>query len=106
MEADERALQIWQVLIGAAHCRQTITYEILGELIGTGGEAVLAYSLTRVVEHCANNELPPLTALVVDNSGEPGAGLTSVTNVHADRERVFAYGWYALPPRKIADFAA
>ncbi|MHB1319730.1 MAG: hypothetical protein ACYCYF_14045, partial [Anaerolineae bacterium] len=98
--------QIWQVLIGAAHCRQTITYEQLGELIGTGGEAVLAYSLSRVVDHCATNSLPPLTALVVDNSGEPGAGLAPVTNIHADREQVFAFGWYAPPPRKIADFAA
>jgi hypothetical protein len=105
MEADERALQIWQVLIGTAHHRQTITYEALGNLIGTGGEAVLGYSLNRVLEHCARNGLPPLTALVVDSKGERGLGLAAVTNVHADREQVFAYGWYALPPRQIADFA-
>jgi hypothetical protein len=33
-----RAVQVWQILIGAAHNRQTITYTMLSEIVGFGGE--------------------------------------------------------------------
>ena len=34
MRKVERALQIWQVLLCAAHNRQVLTYELLADIIG------------------------------------------------------------------------
>ena len=107
MTREERALQIWQVLIGAAHNRQTLTYEMLDRLIEMGGTIVLSNPLDLVAQHCQRNNLPPLTVLVVGKqSGEPGGGYPVEQSVSADRERVYGYPWYALPPRKTADFGA
>lgn len=107
MTREERALQIWQVLIGAARNRQTLTYEMLDDLIGMGGAFVLAHPLDVVAKHCAQHGLPPLTVLVVSkNAGEPGAGYVAVSGVGGDREQVFNYAWYRLPPRQTADLAS
>jgi hypothetical protein len=103
---EERALQIWQVLIGAAHHRQTITYDMLNELIDMGGTIVLSKPLDLIMQYCRDHDLPPLTVLVVGkHTGVPGPGLTTVTDTDADRERVFGYPWYALPPLEKANFA-
>jgi len=44
MEASERALQIWSVLVFAAKHRQVLTYDILSKLIGVPmpGEGFIA----------------------------------------------------------------
>lgn len=107
MTAEERALQIWQVLSGAARNRQTLTYEMLDDLIGMGGAYVLSPPLNLVAKHCRQHDLPPLTVLVVGKAtGEPGAGYAAVSGVGVDREQVFNYAWYRLPPRQPADFAS
>ena len=93
-----RALQIWLVLIGLAHSRQTITYGQLAEVLGFRGAGTLAQLLGPIMFYCIQNELPPLTVLVVNrDTGLPGAGLVHA-DLNADREAVFRCDWYDLVP--------
>jgi len=105
MTLSERAMQVWQILIGAAHNRQTLTYGQVAEYLEFGGAGVLSRILGRIMRYCDNNNLPALTCLVVNQeTGMPGAGLTTIENLPVDRERVYQQNWYALPPVQIADF--
>jgi hypothetical protein len=55
--------------------------------------------------YCANNELPPLTVLVVNqDTGLPGEGLTTLEELNQDRESVFRFDWFALEPPQNGDF--
>ena len=104
MNRAERALQIWQVLIGAAHNRQTLTYEMLGKMIGLPHFG-LANPLEEVQSHCRQNGLPPLTVLVVSKeTGRPSEGYTQVSEESVDREHVFSFAWYSERPRQVSDF--
>lgn len=51
MTRAERAMQMWQVLIGKAHNRQTLTFAMLGDLIGMPAWT-LAQSLHLVKDYC------------------------------------------------------
>ena len=93
-----RALQIWQILIGKAHNRQTITYGQLAELLGFGGAGTLAQLLGPVLHYCRQQELPPLTVLVVSkDSGLPGDGVKDI-DLNSTREEVFRFNWYGIWP--------
>ena len=111
MTRAERAAQIWQVLVGAAHMRQVLTYEILADRIGMGpegkGAGTLAQPLGIVMEFCKARQLPPLTVLVVNKTtGQPGKGLTTIQELHSDRERVFTHRWLEMKPPQVAELAA
>lgn len=85
-----RALQIWQILIGKAHNRQTITYGALANMIGYSNAQPIPNILNYIMKYCDHYDLPPLTALVVNKeSGAPGGGLTTLRDLDADREDVF-----------------
>jgi hypothetical protein len=102
-----RALQIWQILIGKAHNRQTMTYGQLAEVMGYEGAGIMGDRLGPVMFYCEKHDLPPLTVLVVkQDTGLPGTGLTSTMDLHADRERVFNYPWYSLFPPTPDEFKA
>lgn len=103
MTHSERAFQIWQVLIGLAHNRQTFTYEKLGDSIGMGA-GTLAQPLGYIMRYCDRNNLPPLTVLVVNKvTGILGTGLTTLEDLNRDREKVYKYKWYKRRPIQIAD---
>jgi hypothetical protein len=71
-----RALQIWLILICKASNRQTLTYKMLAEQIGFKGSGTLAHYLGHIQAFCFQNNLPPLTVIVVNQvNGLPGAGL-------------------------------
>jgi len=73
---EAKTLQIWQILIGLAHNRQTITYKILSKLPGYKGVEVFTQLLDPIMRYCKQNQLPPLTRLVVnENTGSPDGGL-------------------------------
>lgn len=94
-----RALQVWQILIGKAHNRQTITYIDLANMIGYSDAKPLPNILNYIMKYCKQNDLPPLTALVVNKkTGAPGSGLTTLRDLNADREEIFNFDWYALIP--------
>ena len=96
--AASRALQVWLVLIGKAHNRQTMTYGHLAELLGYERAGTLAQILGRLYHYCSQNGLPPLTALVVNQqTGLPGEGLPDI-DLHAQREKVFTHQWYDQYP--------
>ncbi len=98
MTTYERAIQIYQVLIAAAHNRQTITYKMLGEAVRLPARG-LGPHLDHIQRYCASNGLPPLTTLVVQTGGgHPGSGLRATESVDEDRERVYAHGWFADRP--------
>lgn len=98
MTRGERAQQVWQVLAGAAHNRQILTYSIVADCIGMGA-GTLAPVLGCIMRHCKSHGLPPLTVLVVNKeTGLPGSGLTTLENLARDREAVFAREWYKMLP--------
>lgn len=107
MTSAERALQIWQVLISAAHNRQTITYEDLAKLIGMGEKGLFVTGgstgpLGRVSWYCERKDYPPLTCLVVGkNTGRPG---TEFPDLDVQRENVFKKHWFSLPPVPATEF--
>ncbi|MFZ5488258.1 MAG: hypothetical protein ACOY44_00520 [Pseudomonadota bacterium] len=105
MTRSERAMQVWQILVGAAHNRQTLTYGHLATHLEFEGAGVFAHILGCIMKYCKDNKLPPLTCLVVNQtSGLPGDGLTTVENLPTDREAVYKQNWYALYPVQISDF--
>jgi hypothetical protein len=105
MTQAQHAMQIWMILVAAAHERRTLTYGIVSDLIGFEGADVLAGTLGRIMNYCKENGLPPLTVLVVrQDTGLPGEGLTTIEDVNEDREAVFNEKWYASAPVQIADF--
>lgn len=98
MRVEERALQIWSILTAAAHNRQVLPFQLVGELVGMPPIA-LTQPLGLIMHYCEEQGLPPLSVLVVSKeTGKPGEGLTAVSNVDRERERVFAFGWYSLKP--------
>ena len=102
-----RAQQVYTVLVGLAHNRQTITYGQLADILGFGGAGVFAGILGHIMFWCEGQGLPPLTVLVVNGTtGLPGAGLITPEDVHADRERVFAIDWYDVVPPSPEELAA
>src|SRR5947209_16378988 len=76
----ERAIQIWSILGFAARSRQVLTYGILARMVG-----ILPHHLGQFLEpvqsYCLLHGLPPLTAIVVQEStGLPGLGFTASEN--------------------------
>lgn len=105
MTPSERAVQLWQVLIAAAHQRQTLTYSLLGERVG-----LLAHEVTEplatVARYCAARQFPPLTALVVQaDVGRPAAGFPWASDVDYAREAVYQHPWFTLLPPSARDLA-
>lgn len=94
-----RAVQIFNILVAAAHRRETMTYSRLATLLGYEGAGVFAQTLDLILKWCANNQLPPLTVLVVNSvTGLPGEGFQPSDDLHKERERVFSYKWLDLIP--------
>ena len=110
MTRSERAMQIWFILIAAAHNRQTLTYGLIAEHLEMGGAGVLSQTLDLIHSHCVANDLPSITCLVVNQeTGIPGAGYdteSGESGLHALREEVFRTNWYAKYPAQIKDFEA
>lgn len=106
MTINERALQIWQILISAAHNRQVLTYEIVGNLTGLQPLG-LANFLNPILHYCERSKLPLLPVLVVSKeTGKPGQGFPNGIDLDSERERVFAHEWFKMAPPTVDDFKA
>ncbi len=104
-----RAFQIYLVLIGAAHRREILTYGLLAKLIGFEGAGVLAGRLGPIMRWYDANNLPALTAIVVNqDTGEPGGGLTmfSSKSLPAEQQKVFQFDWFAVYPPSVEELEA
>lgn len=104
MTTYERSLQIYQVLVAAAHNRQTLTYELLSKYVGVPQQG-LAGHLENIQQFCAARSLPPLTVLVVrKHIGKPSHGFHGSEDADAGRENVYAHNWYGMKPPVAEDF--
>jgi len=100
MEKIEIAMRIWPVLITAAKKRKKLTYSELGEQIGLYRLA-LRHGLGVIQDYCLENNLPPLTALVVlQEGGKPSLGFTAAPagSENAVWKTVWDYTWPAGNP--------
>jgi hypothetical protein len=103
MKVQERAEQVYEVLIAAAHHRQTLTYEIVAELVGVH-RVGLGYFLDAITKYCTKNGYPLLTVLVVQKgSGRPSAADKFQRDIDKERERVFKFEWYKISPVRAED---
>lgn len=92
-----RAQQIYMILIGLAANRQTTTYKILSRKLGYKGSGTMQHMLGRIAYWCLENDLPALTALVVNQeTGLPGIGIPCEEDLDAERENVFTYDWFDI----------
>lgn len=95
----KRAQQLWQILVAKATSRQVATYGELEKIVGYKGAGVFAQILGHIMHYCHENGLPPLTAVIVKkDTGLPGSGLTTESDLDASREKVFRYPWFRLVP--------
>ena len=69
-----RARQAWQYLICKAAARQTVRYDELRDMVEYPTNNPLIPIVGCISNYCRQNELPPLTLLVVKKSGVPGEG--------------------------------
>jgi hypothetical protein len=106
MTRSGRAMQVSQILVGAAHNRKTFTYRQVADRLKFEGARVLAQILGCIMNTCYDSKsLPPLTCLMVKRTtGLPGTGLTTVENLPRDREAVYNHNWSAMYPVQIGDF--
>ncbi|MGY2226987.1 hypothetical protein ACW9IK_30190 [Pseudomonas gingeri] len=101
-----RAAQIWQILVSKAHNRQTMTYLELAGLLGYAGSGTLGRQLGHIMFFCDQNDLPPLTVLVVNTeTGLPGSGFKNESEIHELREKVYAYDWFNLIPPSASELS-
>ena len=101
-----RALQAWQYLIGKAANRQLVQYDELSELMGYPDNRPMGSILKCIMFYCEQNNMPPLTLIVVNKSGVPGSGFTAevLKNYPQRREAVFDFSWYKIIPPTIDEF--
>ena len=105
MTRDQRSLQIWSLLICAARERKTYTYGDVASVLGFKGAGVFDEMLGGIMWYCRERDLPPLTALVVNQeTGQPGGGFLPVGDLDAAREDVFRFDWFSLEPPETKEF--
>ena len=96
-----RAVQAWQILIGKAMNRQTITYLELSRLMyQKDAQGVLDRILGHLAYYCIDNKLPALTSIVVGKGrGTPGRDIpVDLSKIDEQRESVYEYDWYNVYP--------
>jgi hypothetical protein len=105
----DRSVQAWQILVGKAMNRQTVTYQDLSKLMFEKDAAgVLAKILGNIAFFCLDNGLPVLTTIVVNTtSGTPGDAIPidPATIDHA-RAEVYGRNWYDIYPPSAEEFEA
>jgi hypothetical protein len=103
-----RALQAWQYLIGKATNRQIVQYKELRILMDYQTSNPLTPALGCIMFYCEQNDLPPLTLIVVNKAGIPGEGFTveQIEDYHQRREDVFNFPWFKLVPPTVAELSA
>jgi hypothetical protein len=94
MTREQRAMQLWSILALAAAHRQMLTYRIIESLTGLHRPGI-GDCLRPVQQYCTEQQLPPLTCLVVsEDDGLPGLGcLTSPAELPVALLKVFAHDW-------------
>jgi putative restriction endonuclease len=95
---EQRAFLGWNILTEQAKKRKQITYGEIAYYIGIHPR-VVRYLLGPIQDYCLENELPPLTILVVNSdTREPGSGFIawSRDNLEAGHEDVYRFAWDSI----------
>ena len=97
MKREERAQQLWSILVLAARNRQVLTYEIVAQACGVPPPSIGDF-LRPIQQYCSEANLPPLTSIIVSkNTGLPGEGFIAAENVPLAQIETFAVDWLSLP---------
>lgn len=111
MTQSQRASQIWPLLVCAARDRKIYTYKEVAEALGMPRAwRSIGGFLHPIMLLCRENEVPPLTVLVVNRTtGLPGVGLTTAGELTSERvkteqEKVFAHDWSWITPPTPKEF--
>lgn len=90
----DKAALTWPILVERATSKNTITYGELAEKLGTHTRP-LKFPLTEIQNYCAENDLAPLSILVVTKDGKPGEGFKEwiTGSFEADLATVFEENW-------------
>jgi len=95
---EQRAFPAWTILTNCAKENSTITYGEIAKQLNIHHRAV-RFILGVIQSFCMENELPPLTILVLNkNSGLPGDGFIAydIENSQDGINKVYAYDWTAI----------
>lgn len=104
MKREQRAQQLWSILVLAARNRQVLTYELVGQACGVPAPS-LGDFLRPIQQLCTERELPQITSLIVKKgSGLPGDGFLA-ENVPLAQTQSFSHDWLALQAPSAEDFA-
>ena len=104
MTREDRAAQIWPILVLAARNRQVLTYDLVARLIGVPRPALGGF-LDPIQTYCLEKKFPALTSLVVSEiSGSPGEGFIAAEDVLSAQADVFKFDWLELKAPSLDDF--
>lgn len=89
-----RAFLAWDVLIERAKEERSITYKELADKVGVH-HRVCRYFLEYIQNYCLEEELPPLTSIVVNKGGKVGQGFIAwdVNDLAAGQKKVYNFKW-------------
>ncbi|MED1206105.1 HNH endonuclease [Heyndrickxia acidicola] len=91
-----RAFRAWEVLIKQAEKNKPITYKELAEQVGVH-HRVCRFFLDYIQNYCMDEEMPPLTSIVVSREGKVGKGFIAydVTNIGEGQKKVYNFNWHS-----------
>lgn len=93
-----RAYKAWNVMIEYAQQGMTVTYKGLADAIGVHHRAC-RYFLDPIQNYCMEEDLPPLTSIVVNQEGKVGEGFIAwnKNDLEEGQSRVYHYNWFNYP---------
>ena len=93
MTREQRAQQLWSILVLAARIRQVLTYEMLSQACGVPPPSIGDF-LRPIQQLCTERGWPPLTSIVVGSTtGVPGDGFIAAANTPLAHIQTFNKDW-------------
>jgi len=106
MTSEQRAQQIWSVLVFAAREQKVVSYEMLSQM--TGMANTCGRELGHILSYCKHEQLPLLNLLAVrKDSGRPDDDCgVSLADLPAQQARVFVFDWLSHDASRFEKFLA
>ena len=99
-----RAAQLWSILVLSARHQKLISYKTIECLTGIT-RACLGPFLAPIQQYCIDQDLPPLTVIVVEEAtGRPAYGFTAAKKILSAQNRVFVFDWFSHEVPSPEDF--
>jgi hypothetical protein len=108
MNASQRAMQLWSVLVFAAKNQQFLSYEMIFQMTGLPARGQ-ALELGKIWTYCQRKGFPLITTIVLDKgTGRPGdpSLLAAAPDLEAEQRKVFIFDWFNIRGGcpKLSDF--